>query len=97
MSTIAYEEREKRRLITLNLMSILFTVGALLIGIVLLLTVGVVPAFLRYFYLDAWTETLVAAARWPVLVCAMLTGISLLYRFGPSRERAKWRWLSWAL
>ena len=95
MSTIAYEEREKRSLITLNLMSILFTVGALLIGIVLLLTVGVVPAFLRYFYLDAWTETLVAAARWPVLVGTMLTGISLLYRFGPSRERAKWRWLSW--
>ncbi|RXT38152.1 ribonuclease [Mesorhizobium erdmanii] len=92
---IAYEEREKRNFIALNLMSILFTVGALLIGIVLLLTVGVVPALLRYFYLDAWTETLVAAARWPVLVGTMLTGISLLYRFGPSRERAKWRWLSW--
>jgi len=92
---IAYEEREKRSFITLNLMSILFTVGALLIGIVLLLTVGVVPALLGYFYLDAWTETLVAVSRWPILVGAMLTGISLLYRFGPSRERAKWRWLSW--
>ena len=92
---IAYEEREKRSFITLNLMSILFTVGALLIGIVLLLTVGVVPALLRYFYLDAWTETLVGVSRWPILVCTMLTGISLLYRFGPSREHAKWRWLSW--
>ncbi|MFA6153278.1 YihY/virulence factor BrkB family protein [Mesorhizobium sp.] len=92
---IAYEESEKRSFITLNLMSILFTVGALLIGMVLLLTVGVVPALLRYFYLDAWTETLVAVSRWPILVGAMLTGISLLYRFGPSRERAKWRWLSW--
>jgi membrane protein len=92
---IAYDEREKRSFITLNVMSILFTVGALLIGIVLLLTVGVVPALLRYFYLDAWTETLVTASRWPILVGATLTGISLLYRFGPSRERAKWRWLSW--
>ncbi|WP_051070928.1 YihY/virulence factor BrkB family protein [Mesorhizobium sp. STM 4661] len=92
---IAYEESEKRSFLTLNLMSILFTVGALLIAIVLFLTVGVVPALLRYFYLDAWTETLVTLARWPTLVIAMLTGISLLYRFGPSRERAKWRWLSW--
>ncbi|MBZ9674305.1 YihY/virulence factor BrkB family protein [Mesorhizobium sp. ES1-1] len=92
---IAYEEAEKRSFITLNLMSILFTVGALLIGMVLLLTVGVVPALLRYFYLDAWTETLVAVSRWPILIGSMLTGISLLYRFGPSRERAKWRWLSW--
>ncbi|WP_136619719.1 MULTISPECIES: YihY/virulence factor BrkB family protein, partial [Mesorhizobium] len=92
---IAYEESEKRSFITLNLMSILFTVGALFIGIVLLLTVGVVPALLRFLYLDAWTETLVAVSRWPVLVVAMLTGISLLSRFGPSREHAKWRWLSW--
>ncbi len=36
---IAYEEGEKRSFITLNLMSILFTAGALMIGIVLLLTV----------------------------------------------------------
>lgn len=92
---IAYEESEKRSFITLNLMSILFTVGALIIGMVLLLTVGVVPALLRFFYLDAWTETLIALSRWPVLVVAMLTGIALLYRFGPSREHAKWRWLSW--
>ncbi|QKD00121.1 YihY/virulence factor BrkB family protein [Mesorhizobium loti R88b] len=92
---IAYEEREKRSFLMLNLRSILFTVGALLIGMVMLLTVGVVPALLRYFYLDAWTETLVTVSRWPILVGAMLTGISLLYRFGPSREHAKWRWLSW--
>lgn len=92
---IAYEEREKRSFLVLNLMSILFTAGALLIGIVLLLTVGVVPALLRFFYLDAWTETVVAVSRWPILVVSILTGISLLYRFGPSREHAKWRWLSW--
>ncbi|WP_232375733.1 YihY/virulence factor BrkB family protein [Mesorhizobium comanense] len=92
---IAYEESEKRSFVRLNLMSILFTVGALLIGIVLLLTIGVVPALLRYFYLDDWTESLLAISRWPILVGAMLTGISLLYRFGPSREHAKWRWLSW--
>jgi len=92
---IAYEEREKRSFLKLNLMSITFTIGALIIGILLFLTVSVVPALLTYFYLDAWKETLIAAARWPILLVAIVTGISLLYRFGPSRQKAKWRWLSW--
>jgi membrane protein len=81
--------------VQLNLLSIATTIGAILIGIGLLLTVGVVPAVLAYLYLDTWTEWLVAVARWPVLVVATMAGISFLYRFGPSREHAKWRWLSW--
>jgi membrane protein len=92
---IAYEETEKRGFIKLNLISIAFTMGALLIAIGLILTVGVVPAVLAYLRLDAWTETLVAVGRWPVLLVAILIGISLIYRFGPSRRPAKWRWLSW--
>ena len=92
---IAYGETEKRSFVKLNLVSITFTMGAILIGIGLLLAVGVVPAVLAFLYLDSWTETLVDLARWPILMVAILTGISLIYRFGPSREHAKWRWLSW--
>ena len=92
---IAYEETEKRSFLKLNLLSVTFTIGAILIGIGLLLTVGIIPAVLAYLYLDMWTEWLVAVARWPGLMLATMVGISLLYRFGPSREHAKWRWLSW--
>ena len=53
---IAYEETEKRSFLKLNLLSITFTIGAILIGIGLLLAVGVVPAVLAYLYLDTWTE-----------------------------------------
>jgi membrane protein len=92
---IAHEEDEKRGFVKLNLMSIAFTMGALLIGIGLILTVGAVPAMLAYLRLDAWAETLIAVGRWPVLLVAILTGISLIYRFGPSRRAPKRRWLSW--
>ena len=92
---IAYEEEEKRSFLKLNLLSLTFTLGVLLVGIGMLLTVGVVPALLALLRLDAWTEVLVSVARWPLLMLAILTGISLVYRFGPSREHAKWRWLSW--
>ncbi|QND64586.1 YihY/virulence factor BrkB family protein [Mesorhizobium loti] len=92
---IAYAETEKRSFLRLNIMSVGFTIGALMIGIVLLLAVGVVPAVLSYLYLDKWAEVLFVLGRWPILMLAVLTGISLIYRFGPSRAKAKWRWLSW--
>jgi membrane protein len=92
---VAHEETEKRGFVKLNLISLAFTLGALLIAIGLILAVGVVPAVLAYLRLGAWTETLIDIARWPVLLIAVLTGISLIYRFGPSRRAPKWRWLSW--
>ncbi|WP_309082947.1 YihY/virulence factor BrkB family protein [Chelativorans sp.] len=92
---IAYDENEKRGFFRLNLLSICFTLCAILIGIMLILAVGVVPAVLALLHLGAWSETLISLFRWPVLLLAIITGISLLYRFGPSRAHAKWRWLTW--
>jgi len=33
--------------------------------------------------------------RWVLLAAIALFSISLLYRYGPSRTGAKWRWISW--
>jgi membrane protein len=30
-----------------------------------------------------------------LMIMVVMLGVSLLYRFGPSRARAKWRWISW--
>jgi membrane protein len=92
---IAYEETEKRGFVMLNLFSAAFTLGALLIGICLLLAVGAVPALLALVHLERWTEALIAIGRWPLLIAAIWLGISLIYRYGPSRTNAKWRWLNW--
>lgn len=92
---IAYEEDEKRGFLMLNLWSGLFTLGVILIGIGFLLTVGVVPAALALLRLDGWTDLLVRFLRWPVMLVMVVVGVSMLYRYGPSRRRAKWRWLSW--
>ena len=32
--------------------------------------------------------------RWPVLICLVVFGLAVLYRFGPSRESPRWEWLS---
>jgi membrane protein len=92
---IAYEEREKRSFLRLNLTAFTFTLGAMIIAIGMIVTVGVVPALLALLHLDAFAETIITVMRWPIILVLVATGISVLYRYGPSREPAKWRWISW--
>ncbi|WP_117190605.1 YihY/virulence factor BrkB family protein [Rhizobium terrae] len=92
---VAYAEEEKRSLLRLNLISLLFTLGALLLAIVILFAMGVAPAVMKYLWLDRWTEIIIRLARWPVMILFVAGGIAMLYRFGPSREPAKVRWLTW--
>jgi len=92
---VAYGEQEKRGIVKLNLMSLLFTLGAMLIAIVILFAMGVVPALLKYFWLDQWSEMIIRIARWPLMMVFVTLGIMALYRFGPSREPAKIQWLTW--
>ncbi|MGH6926507.1 MAG: YihY/virulence factor BrkB family protein [Propylenella sp.] len=92
---VAYEEEEKRSFVRLNLVSLAFTLGAIVIGILFIVGVGVVPAMLAFMGLGGFQETLISLLRWPVLIVISALGISLLYRFGPSRERAQWSWVSW--
>jgi membrane protein len=92
---VAYDETEKRGFIKLNLISLLFTLGAIVIGILFIVSVGIVPAVLALLGLGGVAETLISLARWPILFAAAVFGIAILYRFGPSREYAKWRWVTW--
>ncbi|MCQ1569752.1 YihY/virulence factor BrkB family protein [Neorhizobium galegae] len=92
---VAYGEEEKRSIVRLNLISLLFTLGALLLAIVILFAMGIVPAVLRYLWLDRWTEIIIRIARWPVMMLFVTGGIMMLYRFGPSREPARLKWLTW--
>ncbi|RWP55373.1 YihY/virulence factor BrkB family protein, partial [Mesorhizobium sp.] len=92
---IAYEESEKRGFIHLNLLALGFTLGAILIGIGFIVSVGIVPAMLALLNLGGWTEALVRIFRWPMMLILVGLGITLIYRYGPSRERAKWQWATW--
>ena len=92
---VAYGEDEKRNIVWLNVISLLFTLGALFLAIVILFAMGVVPAVLKYIWLEQWTEIIIRLARWPVMMVFVAGGIMILYRYGPSREPAKIKWLTW--
>ena len=40
------------------------------------------------------TFAFVAVTRWPTLIVMLMISLSALYRWGPSRPTAKWRWVS---
>ncbi|TXM96996.1 YihY/virulence factor BrkB family protein [Methylobacterium sp. WL64] len=90
---IVYNKREKRNFVLLNVVSLGFTAGALAFLILALAAVVVLPVVLTYVGLgtDAWWLTLL---RWPALLVAVLLGLALLYRYGPSRDAPRWRWVT---
>ncbi len=88
---VIYHEDEKRSFLKLNLYSLAFTLGAILVLLLAAGSVVVVPALLAALGI----ESLLALLRWPVLLAAILVALACLYRFGPSRARAEWRWVTW--
>ncbi|MCJ2027159.1 YihY/virulence factor BrkB family protein [Methylobacterium sp. J-067] len=88
---LVYNERESRGFFTLNLVSLGFTAGALLFLLLALAGVVALPIALNFLGLGegAWW---LSQLRWPVMFLAVLLGLALLYRYGPSRDAPRWRW-----
>lgn len=90
---VAYGEQERRSFLKLNLVAFCFTMGAVFIGILLIVSVGVVPLVMSTFGLSSFTDELIASLRWPIVFALIVGSIALIYRYGPSRERARWTWV----
>lgn len=89
---IAYEEEETRSFLRLNLVTLAFTLGAIVFLTLAIGGVVVAPVLLNILGLDGGG---LALLRWPLLLGVVAVGLALLYRYGPSRDPAKWRWVSW--
>lgn len=92
---VAYNEDEKRGFMRINLLAFAFAIGILIVLILILAALALLPAIFTFIMPDSWLEPFLMTLRWPLL--AMLVGFatSCLYRYGPSREPARMRWLSW--
>lgn len=92
---VVYGERERRGFIKLNAISLLFTAAAVLFALVALGAIVVVPIVLTYVGLSSAADTLLRIGRWPAIFVCVALALALIYRYGPDRERPKWRWISW--
>jgi membrane protein len=91
---VVYEEDEKRSFIKLNAVSLALTMGAIVFLILALVATTIVPIVLGIVGLGAATEWAIRILRWPALLLFVVLGLSALYRWGPSRDEAEWKWLT---
>lgn len=91
---IAYNEQEKRNFFVFNGTALLFTFGAAVAAVLILGVVVIMPPIIAFIPGGAalgWTVRIVAYA---LMLLVLSCGIASLYRWGPSREQAKWRWIT---
>ncbi len=92
---IAYDEEEKRGFFKLTLVAFVLTIAAIIGVLIAVSLVALLPAVLARLNITGGVETFLNILRWPVVLGFFLGGLSVLYRFGPCRTDAKWRWVSW--
>jgi membrane protein len=92
---IVYDEHEKRGYVRLTLTTLAVTIGALIFMVLAMACVVALPIALNFVGLGAITEILIRVLRWPLLLVAVAVLLAFIYRYGPSREDARWRWVSW--
>ncbi|HET6618292.1 MAG TPA: YihY/virulence factor BrkB family protein [Dongiaceae bacterium] len=92
---VVYGEREKRNYFKRTALALCFTAGLVLFLAVALAGIVAVPAVLHFVLLGGAGEWIIPVLRWPALLVLLVLGLAILYRFGPSRADAQWRWLTW--
>jgi membrane protein len=88
----AYEKREGRSFVVLNLVSLGFTFGAVVFAVAAATAAVAAPTLLAAIDLDELENF--TWLRWPILLAAMVALLSLLYRYGPCRHPVRWRWIT---
>ena len=90
----AYNQREQRGFfhrLGVVLALTLFLIFGLIIAISITL---VMPAISSFLGLGPDLKLIATAVLWVILFGATIFGLSVLYRFGPSRSSAAWKWIS---
>lgn len=89
---IAYDVKETRGFVRLNLVSLGFTLA----GIGLVIVLGVLVAALPFLVdqLGPVGEDLILALRWPVILALLLAVLAAIYYWAPNRSDAEWAWIT---
>ncbi len=89
-----YREDESRNIVILSLFAFVLTLGLLLTLLVMVAAVIVSPNLLEWIGLSDTDIYIYQIVRWSVLIGFATLAVSILYRYGPARRAAKWRWIT---
>ncbi|MEW9855212.1 YihY/virulence factor BrkB family protein [Novosphingobium sp. M1R2S20] len=91
---IAYEEVESRGFIKLNLLALAITAAAVILAVLALLAVAILTQFEAVLPSSPLLSVAAKGISYILLAALAAAAAASLYRFGPSREKARWEWLS---
>jgi membrane protein len=92
---VVFEEKETRGFFRLTAETLGFTFASLVFVLLAIAAVVALPVALAILGLGAEADLLLRVSRWPLLLLTMTVFLACVYRFGPDRRQAKWRWVTW--
>lgn len=92
---IAYEEEESRGFLRVNLLALAITAAAVVMAVIALLAIAAL-GYLEGLFPDApgFLLTLGKIASYVLLFLGAAAAAATLYRYGPDRKRAQWKWIT---
>lgn len=90
---VAYHEREDRSFIALNATALLFTLAGAVAAILVIAVVVAMPPLVQLLPGEG-LEWLVRIGSYLTMLVVVSLMIAALYRWGASRQDAKWRWIT---
>lgn len=91
---MAYEEPEHRSFLRFQATGLIMTVCGILGAVLGLVILVFLPVAIEFVGVDAYAKAVVRIASFAMLFAFVMTSLSLLYHFGPSRRSAKWHWVT---
>jgi len=90
---VAYRTDNERGFIKQNALTLLFTLGAMLVVIISLGFIVIFPVLVNTIGLPGTAESLIQWLRWPILAIIVIFALSLIYQYGPARDTPEFRWV----
>jgi membrane protein len=91
---IAYEEKEKRSLFRVYANAIVMTLGAVVLAILALASVTLASSIEELVNASGPLVLVGKVASYAAIILVAAAVSATLYRFGPSREKARWAWIT---
>ncbi len=91
---IAYKERRTRGFLRQLLVRVLFTIAAIGFILLALAVIALLPTMVSLMGLNQYQDWLLKIVFWPLLLLFFHAALIAIYRYGPTRENAKWRWIT---
>jgi membrane protein len=70
------------------------TLSGMIMVTVLIALAAILPVVLANLPLQGWIDALLRWGRWPLMAALLVLALGVIYRYGPDRRTAQWRWIS---